>query len=483
VSACLALTATTDDRLKDATTWPHKLELLRTIPSALVGALVVITVLPEFPPTRNWTNRLRQFARALALYPDAMLRLSRRLVWRADGNVDVANATFERELARYGISTHMLRQWLSPSVYRDLLEIQFVRDEFGAFVQDINAKARRGFVTSRAAALEIAERNYQTLVRRAAHVCVLGDFITVIDDEPYPLSDLIAYRTTRLLRRYRRLISEAALSCYPTGARRKCFIESFGYAAPSDWLLPYWPLVAIFALDSLLFVLPILLHSVPILPSQNLFGVFALFLLGHGIAQVFAVAWAILPKTESNFARPSPYSYPWRSYLLFGGLSYASGAALTLLIDYAAAVSLESDHQTLPTVNGIDPYSLAFVFCAYFPVTTICVSFLTDLHLRHRTYRWWLYRARDATVTAVALGATNLLIRGGIWFLSGHGPPTWAFLWIVIALGLVIGALIPGSAVPYLLVPDETESVNSRGKDVVRKAEDNEVVGVDAYHT
>jgi hypothetical protein len=188
----------------------------------------------------------------------------------------------------------------------------------------------------------------------------------------------------------------------------------------------------------------------------------ALFLLAHGIAQVIAVSWAILPKANSNFARPSLASLPWRSYIFFGLASYASGAVLLLMVNYVAINVSPFSNNPVPTINRIGPYTLAMIFSVYFPTITVCLSLLTDLHLRRRTHVTQVYRVRDAVVSAAAMMSVNLMTRFIIWHLSGQEPPTWAFFYIVGALGLLAGALVPGSAASYLSASDDEGSTGDR---------------------
>jgi len=196
---------------------------------------------------------------------------------------------------------------------------------------------------------------------------------------------------------------------------------------------------------------------------------------------VFAVAWAILPKAESNFSRPSLDWLPWRSYLTFGCASYATGAALMALINYAVATVLRAENQSLPSINGNDPYVLSCIFSAYFPVVTVCLSFLTDLHLRHRTSTRWGGRLRDAVVTAAALAGTNLLIRLVVWGSLGGQLP-WTFFFIVAALGGFVGALVPGSAAPYLTTPTQGTPVGQPRESFARSDYESETADAPAYH-
>ena len=304
------------------------------------------------------------------------------------------------------------------------------------------ARVRR-FLVARGEDFDIAERNYQRLMRRAAQICALDGAVVTREDEPYPLADFAVHAVERLLSRYRRLISQAALSCFGGGRGHREFIESFGYKAPPDWLLPYWPLWVILVLDASLFLVAALIGS----NSQVNIPITASFLVAHGLAQVLAVSWAVFPKARTNFAMPSLFSFPWPSYIVFGALSYISGASILLILNYVVSILFPGAN---PRLNDINPYALSFVFSYYFPVITVCLSFLTDLHLRRITGATWSYRVLDGFVGASAMGATYLLVRVTIYLISGHPPPTWNFLYVVATIGALIGMFIPGTAASYL---------------------------------
>ena len=205
-------------------------EPAKTIPLATTGVLVVIAVLPEVPVIRDWIGQLRLIARALALYPYAFLRMSRLLSGNFNPKDDPERAV-ERELARYGASIDALHRQFSPSVCRGLSGIQMLRDEVSEQLTAMSGRTQRQFarvrrfLVARGEDFDIAERNYQRLMRRAAQICALDGAVVTREDEPYPLADFAVHAVERLLSRYRRLISQAALSCFGGGRGRREFIR------------------------------------------------------------------------------------------------------------------------------------------------------------------------------------------------------------------------------------------------------------------
>jgi hypothetical protein len=425
---------------------------LRTLPLAMGGTLIVIAILPEAPYLREWIDSFRAFSRTIALYPIAYRRMSSLLSTSKFHPARDSNQALQQKLGRYGSVFSALSHQLPPSVRQDLLEIQSLRDGFRELTEtsrpgaDKYPRKLRWFIATRGGDFEIAERNYQRLIRRAAQICALDRVVVADEDVPYPLSDFFVHAAERLLLRYRRLISQAALSCFAGGKARKEFIQKFGYAAPPDRLLPYWPLLLILVLDACLFLTPAIFGAVPAVPSPS---ILTLFLFGHGLAQVFAVSLAIFPKATSNFARPSLRSFPWRSYAVFGSTSYALGAFILLILNYIA-FRLVATPDEMPPLNNINPYLLGLIFSLYFPVITIFVSLLTDLHLRRNGGCNWGGRALDALVTASVMGGTHLLVRVIIYLISGAPPQGWMFLYITVSIGALVGFLIPCTAAVYL---------------------------------
>jgi hypothetical protein len=486
----LALYSLIYDAVKGISPLLAEFEPLKTVPSSISGALVVVAVLPEVPVTRRIIDRVRLLARSLALYPHASLRMLRFLGVNSFHPKHDPEGALDRELGRFGACVTELQRQLSPSVFQSLSEIQSLHEEFQRLKVSQQTSARSAslhrFFVARQRDFAIAERNYQRLMRKMAQISALDGVVAAREGEPYPLSDFATYATERLLNRCRSLLSQAALSCFAGGEKRQAFIERFGYTAPPDWLLPIWPFWAVLIFDAALFLVPTLIGSVPAATDHLLL---VLFLIVHGLAQVLAVSWAILPKATSNFARPSLFSFPWRSYVLFGLASYASGILILLILNYVVYGIIQEGRTTrLPLLNGIDPYLIVFVISSYFPAITVCLSFLTDLHLRRMMPTVWIHRVLDGSAGGVVMALTNVLVvrqavyfisrmiptvwihrvldgfaggvvmaltnvlvvRQAVYFISGSPPPTWAFVYVVAAIGFLIGLTIPATAAVYL---------------------------------
>ena len=416
-------------------------EFTQSIPPAMLGALAVVA-LAETPGLKGLADKLRRLTRLVALYPLAAKRLRAQLT-TSTYNTDLKfQEALDREISRFGASMAELEKQVAPAVITKLCEVQAVRDRIRLITEALSRGGRwtfGRFLGARRDALDSAEQRYRRLIRRTARVCILSEGARFEADKPYPLSEFVARGAESLLQRYRALIAEAALSCFSSGRRRQNFIEQFGYVAPRDMMIPYWPLLIIFVIDLCLFVIPISTHSIPIPPPA--------LLLTNAAAQVVAVAWAIFPKSGSNFARPSLYSLPWESYLLYGVLSYASGVLISLPVAYANPL----DPNAFPVHVGTT--TLILLFAIYFPVVTIVVSFLTDLHLwpdkRLHYSRLW-----DASICAAAMVLANIAFRLGFLAVTHYWLDKWIFALVLGILGAAIGALIPATAASYLEVSE-----------------------------
>ncbi len=416
-------------------------QFAQNIPPAMLGALAVVA-LTESPGTKGLADKLRQLARLVALYPIAARRLQQQLTAATFETDSKFREVLNHEINRFGASIEELEKQVSPAVIVRLCEVQAVRDRLRVIAE---TPLQEGswtfcrFVNARQLALASAEQRYRRLIRRAARICILGEGSKFDAKELYPLSEFVARGAESLLQRYRALIAEAALSCFPSGRRRQSFIGRLGYVAPRDLTIPYWPLLIIFVVDLTLFLIPIITHSIPVPPPA--------LLLTNAAAQVVAVAWAIFPKGGSNFARPSLYTLPWQSYLLYGCLSYVSGVLISLPVAYANPLPPGAFPIHLSTTT------LMLLFSVYFPVVTVTVSFLTDLHLRpdgrvHHGRLW------DACICAAAMVLANLIFRLGILAVTHFWLDRWIFALILGMFGAVIGALIPATAASYLEVSE-----------------------------
>jgi hypothetical protein len=190
--------------------------------------------------------------------------------------------------------------------------------------------------------------------------------------------------------------------------------------------------------------------SIPVTPL-------ALFACVHAISQTVAITWAIYPKIASNFARPSLYSLPWQSYIVYGVASYLSGAAILFIFRLNMPMPFPI---VLPTLIS----SLSFM------LMTVGVSLLIDQRLRSRFDDFKRGRIQDGVAVGLLMLAGTFIFQ----LIMFHVAPRlgWvhlefspsviiraSFLLLSGGLGLVIGYIVPSAAASYLqearLVPSE----------------------------
>jgi hypothetical protein len=241
---------------------------------------------------------------------------------------------------------------------------------------------------------------------------------------------ILAELADRTLERYRQIFTEIAISCYGNQSARTKLASAAGYIIPSEPNLPYWTLVLVLVTDAAL----LLLAAVPGIGATGTVPmprtVVAIFVLGHCFTATICIACAIFPKRVGNFARPTPYSYPWKSYLTYGLLSYGIGVVFNLL-------------------SSLFAFQPPLVFSLHFTVMTTVVSFRSDVHLRHRKGSPLAQRVWDALILGSALLLTNVGTRA---FLH---PPTHIFLYIYTVLGIVVGFSLPVTVAAYLNAAEE----------------------------
>jgi hypothetical protein len=212
--------------------------------------------------------------------------------------------------------------------------------------------------------------------------------------------------------------------------------------------LPLYPWVVVFLLDFLLFLIPSL---VMLLRGQNpdlSVAQPALFAVVHALSQTVALTWAIYPKTVSNFARPSLYSWPWQSYVVFGLASYATGAIILFLF-----------RLVFPIPFPIVLPSLVSSFS--FPLMTVGMSFLIDRRLRSSSLDFQRGRIEEGLILAALMASGTLIFQGVIFYLApalgwlhAKAPPfvptRVLFLVLSAGLGFVMGYFVPSATAAFI---------------------------------
>jgi hypothetical protein len=270
------------------------------------------------------------------------------------------------------------------------------------------------------------------------------------------ISDFIAEECESIRAVYQRLLAEVVLSVESKRQDRTDLIAGFGYQIRLPQPLPFAPLVAILALiltlDFAFSVLPLFFMTnvasdMRLSPETGAFSAFA-----HCAALAISIFAAVYPKASTNFARPSLYALPWRSYVLFSLVSYLVGVAILCL--------------TYSTINippgwlaNRHPLAAAWLFALIFLINTLVLSMLLDIRLRAETIAYREQRLRDGVAHAVVMMSLMVSMLVGFVLLTerfGLTPPnlSWSLYFLVIVLfgvlGFVMGFLVPSTAEAYL---------------------------------
>jgi hypothetical protein len=462
--------------------------------AALISAVCVRILMPNFALTRHILDGMRSLAHRLAQFPAARESVVASIAvsgFRAsnDANLDVVE-----ELSLYGITSYATT-FLSESAMRSLLEVCSVRKRlqrlsdksqtqrtiwdritilvYAWFVsgshskkhQEIPDRHRLGqFWHGRATIWTQLETDFRRLLRRSARALLLVDDIEEQAPEKavaLAISNFVVEESDDVLTRYRRLIAEMALFCEPHRDRQEEFLKSFGYPAIIPLSLPLRPWIIVFVLDFLLFLIPPLLMQftngtspIPVTPL-------ALFACVHAISQTVAITWAIYPKIGSNFARPSVCSLPWQSYVVYGIASYLSGAAILFIFRINMPMPFPI---VLPTLMS----SFSFL------LMTVGVSLLIDQHLRARFDDFKRPRLHDGAIIGLLMLAGTFAFQLTIFYVAPRFgwvdldfmPPVSvraSFLLLSGSLGFVVGYIVPSAAASYLHEASLVPSVQGGG--------------------
>jgi hypothetical protein len=414
--------------------------------AALIAAVLCTMFLPTFPPTGALIAAVRRAIQEhLAFFPHGLRRLLIVISRARLRPSDEAENQLADEFARYGV-TRPTFAILSPSSRRLLIEMCSMRNCF------LHAKGQRPFLKffsrARASEWDGVELNYRRILRRASRGLVFAEAEVDNHAASIAISNFVIEESEELLGRYRKLLAEVALSSLPTWSLRERLIKSFGYEVQLPKGISIAPLVIVFIAEFAVFMVPVF---VKITPVQLPLATSVAFALSRAIAQILAIIWALYPKSVSNFARPSLYSLPSRSYLLFGLASYATAVAVTFVLWQA----IDPPFNRTPAQLAI----LALFNGLFFLVTTVMVSLLTDLRLRRRTYDFTGNRTRDGIALAFTMAISMLAFSALVYITIGRPPgvsasdhltSVWRFAVMLGVEGFFVGFFLPSVAATHL---------------------------------
>jgi hypothetical protein len=172
------------------------------------------------------------------------------------------------------------------------------------------------------------------------------------------------------------------------------------------------------------------------------------------LAFTTTIGLAIYPKFVTSFARPSLFSLPWKSYVLFGILAYVVGAGAMIV-----ALKVLSEGQVSGSLPAVHPVALAMLYGGSFAITTTILSVLLDWRLQASSIDFHRRRMQDGVAVAGAFAVMTVVINAGWWLLEKHyqlnpvDVPLLrhvVFILLFTAFGFAIGFLIPSTTEAYM---------------------------------
>lgn len=426
---------------------------------AIPATLAFVMLMPRLPFLGNGIAALRGMMQSLARYPQTVETVT-AIIARSSFEIGKRAALeVARELEGYGVPAKLAdkamaddNEVLTVSAARMIRQACSLQISFGDLQRDPRFQK---FFLARKSAFDNLDNRYRRMLRRSARALLLAENITVSDldsgELALEISDFIAQECEDLREDYQRLLAEVALSSLPSRAARIDLISKFGYRVTLPEALPFVPLVVIFSLDFLFSIAPLLLLS-NLPPQYDLNArVGGGSALAHAVGLTASIFFAVYPKAATNFARPSLLALPWRSYALFGGVSYLVGTAL-LALTYAT-IGLAPGWPA-----SSHPLAVSALFSVIFLVNTLVLSILLDVRLRNVSRDFSEGRFRDGATHAVVMMSTMFILLvtfGGLTRMYGMDLPigfgVYAFVVLLFAvLGFIMGYLIPWTAEAYI---------------------------------
>lgn len=191
----------------------------------------------------------------VARYPQSPLT-ARALIARARFEPSRgAHGDLRTDLYRFALPGEMVdaaleinNRYLSAPLIRVLLEISTLREAFATIRRE---GGYAGFFKGRSRTYDSIEQDHYRLLRRVARALFVFADLKVPDasteELALELSEFLCEDCDAVRARYQKLLAELMLSALSTQEARRDLLKSFGYTAELATSVPFWPVVAIFA--------------------------------------------------------------------------------------------------------------------------------------------------------------------------------------------------------------------------------------------
>ncbi|MET4233267.1 hypothetical protein ABIA85_006560 [Bradyrhizobium sp. LA6.10] len=422
-----------------------------------ISFLLISSLAPNLPLLGNIVSKLRAYAQSVAFFPwakDNLLVLLDRSEFTPN---DAARQSVTSELAQYGATRKgeiekYLVVPLSMAAEIEALRLCLQQRGLHGSNSDFNTLTNKLARVYGAQFAELDLRRSQMFGRLAQALLVMGALDQLLAASKLPEQQRVFVRAANslscviediaggLLFSYRRAIVSFSLSKISTAKKRSSFLRAIGYSVPDQLSLPFWPIVASFAIVLVgMAIPPIILGQRALIQQVGNVAFYAIF-ANQAVIHSICIWLAIWPKYHFNSARPSLIRLPLRSYAALAVAAYLSSVVLTIFLLLA--------FPRLP-------------FAAYAPrsyliqsIIPTCYSLLVAIRMDHHLLRalpvGWKDRLVDAVIFAASIAVAQLIVANLFRYLVPELPRP-SYLISILPDNLAVSAALVGAS-EYTLI-------------------------------
>jgi len=457
----------------------------RITPGATVfGVFIVLAVgTIQFYPFSNVSTFFRNYVRSLSYFPTSYNSLCSDL-GRANFASDAdAVRRVNIELQEYQIGLKIAE--FVPSLalpIRIAQDINSIRFRLRTLYLDNNSTNRLSHILIQAitdSGFDVAYHRFIQHLAESIYVEITIREKTLHDPAASSaLFQIIDDEADMLRSKCFGIIAQAALSSIYSGKQRFAFLNKLGFGVSPEMALPFWPMVLSFMIvlvgmavpQTLIYIVrpSLVVKAFDIKTTAGIVNLLAVLFV-QSVTQSAGVAWAIVPKSEMLFARPTFRHLPVKSYLVFGLSSFITSATCFYVMYMA--------NTKLPF--AVAPKAAACILSLQALVYTLIISIRMDYRLRNRSASSVGDRVMDGLSMAAFAAITQctiiILLKRFVFPFTGITAPTsWIseqlsswdlqhirgiidisgfseFTLIYAFVGFAIGYAVPGTAADSLL--------------------------------
>jgi hypothetical protein len=395
---------------------PQSSKLLgQAISLAGISFLLLFILAPKLPLLATFVSKLQAYAQSVALFPgatDNLLVLMDRSEFKPS---DAAWQSVANELAQYGvvrkddeIDKHLMGNLSAVAEIEEIrMQVQ-LREPHGSNNDSITLD--RAY-SARFAELDLQRSHMFGRLAQALLVNSALNQLMIASTVPEKtqrasaraanaLSCLTEDIAGELLLIYRRAIASFSVSQISSPKRRSEFLQHIGYTVPDRLALPFWPIVASFAVVLLgMAIPPIILGQRALIQQVGPVAFYAIF-ANQAIIHSICIWLAIWPKYHFNSSRPSLTRLPLTSYLGLAGAAYLTSVVLTKFLLLA-----------FPRLPFAAHAPLSYLIQSIMPTCySLLVAVRIDRHLLQTSSVRWKDRLIDAGIFIASIATAQLIV-------------------------------------------------------------------------